>query len=491
MQQDEDTLLFERYKSNWNLFIKEILGVRLDREQRKIIRAIQDNRRVSVRSGHARGKDYVAAVASLCFLYLNYPSKVINTAPTGRQAISIMMSEIAKIHKSTRVRLGGEVQASQIKFKDNSDWFMLAFKAGDKNQEHWTGFHSPNIMVVITEATGIEQETFDAVEGILTGNSKLLVIFNPIRTTGEAYQSTRSPEYKKFKLNCLDAPNVRARKILIPGQVDYEWVAEKVKKWTTRINEKEIDKSRFDFKFEGLWYRPNDLFRAKVLGEFPAESEGQLIPLSWVEAAIERWHNQKKGENIPLVLGVDVAGMGRDNTCFVYRYNDYIEKIETFNLGKDVTVHMQVAGKVKNTLRYLDDVALIDSIGEGAGVYSRLKELNVNVISVKGSEGAGGRRDITGQYEFENMRAYLHWKLRDALNPQFNPKLALPPDDELIEELVQPNYITKSNGKIIIELKEEIKKRIGRSPDKLDGLLNTFYSNRHAHLFVSGVGEER
>jgi len=201
----------------------------LDRRQRRILEAIQISRRVSVRSGHAVGKDYVAAVASLCFLYLNGPSKVINTAPTDRQVINVMMSEIGRIYKNAKVNLGGDLWTHKITFKE-PDWFLLGFKTKDKKPEDWTGFHSPNLMVVITEASGIDQVTFDAIEGILTGNSRLVLIFNPNRTSGEAYQSTRSPLYKKFKLNCLNAVNVRDKKILIPGQVDYEWIDEKINK---------------------------------------------------------------------------------------------------------------------------------------------------------------------------------------------------------------------------------------------------------------------
>ncbi|MDD5343438.1 MAG: hypothetical protein PHW12_03345 [Smithella sp.] len=388
-----------------------------------------------------------------------------------------MMSEIGKIHRAAKIPLGGDVLTNKIQFYQNkdllSDWFLMAFKAGDKDHEAWTGFHSPNIMVVVTEASGIEQETFDAIEGLLTGNSKLLLIFNPVRTTGEAYQSTRSPQYKKFKLSCLNAPNVRAKKVLIPGQVDYTWVSEKVDKWALKIDKAEVDESQFDFKFNGEWYRPNDLFRVKVLGEFPKEAEGQLIPLSWVEMAVERWHNSKRNGD-QLDLGVDVAGMGRDNTCLIYRYGMYTEKVRLLRADKSDTTHMTTAGIIKNELAY-GGTAYIDTIGEGAGVYSRLTEQGVNAVSVKGSFGADGLNDETGEMEFINMRAYLHWCLRDMLNPQFKHNLCLPPDDELIQEITEPTYQVTSSGKIQIEAKEEIKKRLGRSPDKLDALLNTFF----------------
>lgn len=429
-------------------------------------------RRTSVCSGHARGKDYVAAVASLCFLYLNIPSKVIETAPTMRQVVDIMMSEIIKIHLNAKIPLGGEVLTHRISFKGNPDWFLEGFKTKDKKVEDWTGYHSPNLMVVITEASGIEQETFDAIEGIITGNSRLVLIFNPNRTTGEAFQSTRSPLYKKFAMDCLDAVNVRAKKILIPGQVDYEWINEKIEKpgWVTKIDKEEVKKELYDFKWDGGWYRPSNLFLVKVRGKFPRESEDTLIPLSWIELANERWRELKGIGKGKLKLGVDVAGMGRDLTVFAFRRGNVIERFKAYS-HQDLMV---TVGKVKNELTEKEEVAYIDALGEGAGVYSRLDELKVNAVCVKYSFSAKGLTDLTGQRTFANLRAYIYWALRDALDPTFEGDLALPPVDELTQDLTETRYKVRSNGDIVIEEKDDIKKRLKRSPDYGDSVANTF-----------------
>ncbi len=465
------------YRDDWNAFIRDILGARLDRAERAIVDSVQHNRRTSVRSCHARGKDYTAACISLAFLYTLYPSKVINTAPTGRQTTSIMMSEILTLHRNAKTQLGGAPQTNAIKMPEEN-WFLLAFKAGDKATEAWTGFHSPNILVVVTEASGIARETFDAIDGILTGTmSRLLIVFNPNRTTGEAFESSRSPLYTKFRLSCLNAPNVRAKKILIPGQIDYEWVCEKLQKpgWVTRIDPAMADPVGFqDFKFEGVWYRPSDLFRVKALGEFPRESDDQLIPLAWVEAANERWRElQQAGEldsAAPLRLGCDVAGMGNDTTCFAARRGLVVAPLEAFGKAD----HMETAGRIKNRLAAGGE-AFVDTIGEGAGVHSRLVEMGAASCSAKFSEGADGARDLTGEREFLNMRAYCYWAVRDALDPSLGGRLALPPDDELAQELTAMRWETQSSGKIKIEPKDEIKKRIGRSPDRADAVALSFW----------------
>jgi hypothetical protein len=490
------------WKNDWNKFAKDVCHVRLDDSQQTILYAIQTNRRVSVRSGNARGKDFVAAVASVCFLYLTVfdddfnfqPAKVVNTAPTGRQVNYIMIPEIAKFFSRSKGVLPGNMMADGIRFDDKflKDWYLVGFKAGDEAIEAWTGFHAPNVMVVVTEASGIDQVTFDSIESILQGNSRLVLIFNPNRMVGEAYKSQSSPIYKKFVLNCLNAPNVVNRKLFIegkiteqemkdkyiPGQVDYDWIDEKVKKpgWAYKISKDEINKAELDFEWNGEWYRPSDLFRIKVLGEFPKESEEQLIPISWVEAAQERYKLQmEQGWKITgrLKMGVDVAGMGRNMTVFCKRKDEIVFTFDVYAKSS----HMVTAGRIKNILEgEYGAISIIDTIGEGAGVYSRLEEQGVGgAVSCKFSESAQGMKDKTEGYEFVNMRAFLYWCIRDWLNPAFDSKACLPPDDELMEELTSIEYQFQSNGKIQIESKDEIVKRIGRSPDKADALANTFY----------------
>lgn len=470
------------YQGNWNRFAKEILNVSLDDRQKEILKAVQENRRVSVRSCNAAGKDYVAAVASLCFLLLNKPSRVINTAPTGRQVHSIMMAEIARIVRNANIDLGLEVLSDKIKvyIEDTlqTEWYLLAFKASDKATESWTGFHSPNMMVVVSEASGIAQETYNSIESILTGNSKLLLVFNPNQATGESYHSTKSTLYKSFRLSGLDAPNVVAKKIIYPGQIDYEFVDERVRNigWTTKINESDVIEELGDFLWDGQWYRPNDRFRVKVMGLYPLEPESKLIPLSWIESANLRWDlmNESKDIHIKdnnLKLGVDVAGLGRDMTVFCRRYGNYIDSFSSYAKKEN----MEIAGDIKHELIKVMDTAYVDTIGEGAGVTSRLKELGMRVCGVKASFGTRNLKDFTGQNEFVNMRDYIYWAIRDALDPQFGAELALPRNELLTQDLNEPEFSRRSDDKIKVEEKKDIKKRLGRSPDFGDALSMTFY----------------
>jgi hypothetical protein len=499
MKSNESELI-KRCRSDWNYFAKKILGVSLDESQQEILTAVQNNRRISVRSGTSRGKDFVSAVAAMCFLYLHSPSKVILTAPTGRQVDLIMLPEIKKIWNDCiqrGVKLGGEISGRMIKFEGKPDRFLVGFKADDTESQNWQGFHSPNIMFVVTEASGIRDLIYDAIEGCLQGNSRLLIVGNPDNTQGEFYRSTKSNIYTKFKLSSLDAPNVLAKKEIYPGQVDWNWIDEKIKKGLAMpISAEEVDKSKHDFEWgeawEKRWYRPSTWFRIKVLGEFPEESDSTLIPMSWIERSNllhkEFSANVKSMTDLyavhKLKLGVDIAGMGSDKTVFCHKYGNFVRSIKSLNIIKDDRIHMNVAGAIRNELHH-GGVALLDTIGEGSGVFSRLRELGFNnAISCKFSESAKGLTDYTKIFKFKNMRAYCYWALRDALNPANGINLMLPESDELMQELNEIQYSMGSDF-IEIEKKESIKKRIGRSPDFADCLANTFYPHIHHTNVVS------
>jgi len=492
-----DEKYISKYRSwqlDWNKFVKDVLKAKLDKEQRAIITSVQNNPMTAVSSGTARGKDFVAACSALCFLYLTPKfdrkgnmienTKIALTAPTGRQVSNIMTPEIRRLFRNAKV-LPGRTVADDIR-TEYEEWFLTGFKADDNATEAWSGFHAVNTMFIVTEATGISELTFNAIEGNLQGNSRMLIVFNANITTGYAARAMKSERFQKFRLNSLNAENVVSKQNIIPGQVDYRWVKDKVENWCSPIQQDEINDGEGDFEWEveekGIvlkrWFRPNDLFRVKVLGMFPKVAEDVLIPYEWIELANNRWlklqeENYKPTE--PLRLGVDVAGMGRDSSLLCYRYGNYVDNFHAYQSGGKAD-HMHIAGLVSHELKKSDAVAAIDTIGEGAGVYSRLIEQGfINAISSKGSESAKGLRDINDVYEFANLRAYLFWCIRDWLDPKNKYNPAIPPCDKLTEELTETHWKFQSDGRIIIEKKEEIQDRIKRSPDWSDSLKETFY----------------
>ena len=155
--------LMRSWREDWNRFVRDGLGVTLDREQQEILSSVQFNPRTSVASGTARGKDFVAACAAISFLYLTprwntqrqliENTKVALTAPTDRQVKNIMMPEISRLYnraKSRGIVLPGRLNAYDIR-TDSDEWFLTGFKADENNHEAWSGFHAVNTMFVITE----------------------------------------------------------------------------------------------------------------------------------------------------------------------------------------------------------------------------------------------------------------------------------------------------------------------------------------------------
>lgn len=490
--------VFNAWRKDWNLFIRDVLGVTLDEEQQAIVSAVQHKKLVSVRSGTARGKDFVAACIAVCFLYLTprwnskgeliENTKVALTAPTDRQVKNIMMPEISRLFNKAKKRgfmLPGKLNAYDIR-TNNEEWFLTGFKADEHNHEAWSGFHAVNTMFIVTEATGIADDTYSAIEGNLQGNSRLLLVFNPNTTVGYAAKSQKSDRWEKFCLNSLTAPNVVQKKMIVPGQVDYEWVKDKIDNWCSPIREEEVQVGENDFQFEGQWYRPSDLFRKKVLGEFPKVGEDVLIPLPWIELAQERWKKYHLDNHNNAIVGVDVAGMGRDASVFCYRFGNYVSEFRKHNsAGK--AEHMKIVGQIISDAKSHSNYRFsIDTIGEGAGVYARAEEVAReqgidprDIVSCKYSQSAQDTNgnpfhDVTGQYEFVKLKHYLYWCVRDWLNPNNNTGAMLPPGGTFAEEATEVKWSFHSSGKIMIEPKEDTIARLGHSTDELDALANTF-----------------
>lgn len=508
------TELLEECKKDWCLFASEVLGANLDDEQKAILASVQFNPKTSVKSGTARGKDFVAAVAAMCFLYLTpgfdkdgkliENTKVFLTAPTDLQVAEIMMPEISRLHRNMIANgfsfMAGRLLSYDIK-TDYEEWFLSGFKADEKNHEAWSGRHAVNILFIATEASGIAETIYHAIEGNLQGNSRFLIVFNDNNGTGYAAASQKKAGWSKFRLDSLNAPNIIQKRIVIPGQVDWNWVNDRVRDWCNVINPSDFLDDEGDFYWENekgrLCYRPNDLFRVKVRGMAPKVSSGALIPMEWIELANNRWKQQQEQKwpiNKPLRLGNDVAGMGRDSTSFCHRFGHYVAPFEMIHSGGTAN-HMQVVGRGVNIIKANTDTFIgkygqwfIDTIGEGAALYARAIELSEQkgyeylkgkVHSVKFSESAewNGKplTDVTRQYTFVNMRAYLFWAVRDWLDPKNNTNAMLPPDEELMEEATQIQWEFQSDGSIKIEKKEDIRKRLGRSIDKFDSIANTFF----------------
>lgn len=214
----------------------------------------------------------------------------------------------------------------------------------------------------------------------------------------------------------------------------------------------------------------------EIFGKFVNIQGGGLrvIPEAWVRLAFERWQQLGLPSGKPDILGVDVARGGADKTVLAPRFGSQLGQLLTFpgsTTPDGPTVRAVVMPEISE-----HTAVNVDIVGVGSSPFDFIKQQHANTYAVNGGlqgEAVEGT-DRTGNYEFFNLRAKLYWQLREALDPDQGIGLALPPDEELLIDLTSASWEPRGK-KIVVEKKDDIKKRIGRSPDKADAVVYTFY----------------
>ena len=229
------------------------------------------------------------------------------------------------------------------------------------------------------------------------------------------------------------------------------------------------------------WGATSPVYLNRVEGQFASGDADGLIPLAWVEEAIERWRAwDEVGRPLPggrLVVGVDVARFGTDKTVLASRRGNYILEVERHAMSDT----MQTVGRVIAKLQQPSDLAVVDVIGLGSGVVDRLREQK-KAVRAFNAAAASPDHDRSHELGFANQRAAAWWRLRELLDPAGGAVIALPDDDELVGDLCSPHWKMTSAGKVQIESKDDIRKRIGRSPDVGDAVVMAFTERSYGAL---------
>ena len=215
---------------------------------------------------------------------------------------------------------------------------------------------------------------------------------------------------------------------------------------------------------------PEPLRSQLLYGDFAAgaqDDEWQVIPTSWVKAAQARWRSREStGTGEMTSMGVDVARGGKDETVIYARHGWWYAEPVVLK-GEQTDNGPKVAGQVLAHSR--DGCPIhVDVIGVGTSVVDFLDSVGVNVVPLNGAT-LSHTSDKTGRLRFVNKRAELWWKLREKLDPAQTERdpIALPPSKTLLVDLCTPRWRLTPRG-IQVESKEDIYKRLGRSPDHGD-----------------------
>lgn len=218
---------------------------------------------------------------------------------------------------------------------------------------------------------------------------------------------------------------------------------------------------------------PEPLRSQMLLGDFEAgmeDDEWQVIPTAWIRASMDRWRRAKAlGPSFkpgPMdTIGADAARGGRDKFVLAPRHGRWFDDLIVYP-GSAVPLGSIAAGLVVKHRRDRA-VVLVDVVGWGADLHGALVDNRVQTVALN---GANGTVELSEQGQrFFNMRAQLIWRMREALNPDGKDPIMLPDDSDLELDLASYRWRLTRSG-IQIESKEDMKKRLGRSPDRGDAV---------------------
>lgn len=244
-----------------------------------------------------------------------------------------------------------------------------------------------------------------------------------------------------------------------------------------------LEGSGYEQRLQAL---PEPLRSQLLYGDFAASAgvdPWQVIPTEWIQAAMDRW--TENGYHVPLTaIGADVSRGGNDQTVLTKRFGEWIGRLIKY-AGAKITDGKAAAQVIINEIKPEEKPMInIDAIGVGSSPVDILNETDhkvnaVNVASAARYYDPLAKKEIyytdkSGLYKFKNLRSYLYWKLREMLEPGSGYEIALPNDNELKQDLSAAKFTISTAG-IQVESKDQIKDRIGRSPDCGDSVLLSIY----------------
>jgi hypothetical protein len=491
------TNVVDRYWSDPVLFAKECIrwpeGQGLAPYQAEIMQRLVSEMRVCARGPRGYGKSAGFGIAIPWFALTRESAgvtwKVITTAGGWSQLRDFLWPEIHVWASRIRWDVLGmapwrrdiELLTLGIKLRHGA-----VIAANPKMSARIEGGHAEQFLYVFDEAKLIPSTTWDSAEGSAasaTGKRELRWLAQS--SGGDA--DGRFFDLSMGKVEGWWPRHVTKDEAIAAGRMNPTW-AEKMRR---------------------LWGEDSPPYQNHVLGNFASTGgEHSVIRLSDVERAVERWREWDRagrpGEWPQTALGVDVGtgNLNRDPATIARRAGRVIAEVEVFRFV-DKYPEMELVGHVKVRLGR-GGHAVVDGIGQGSGVISRCLEQELEVRGFIAS-GKSDAKDRSGLYGFANQRSQWWWWLREELaDPECD--IALPDDPILIRELVEPRWGTTSNGRILVESKEEVAARLrklesrkaldeGGSTNRADAVIQSFAEGQAmAHVwreedFVIGESE--
>lgn len=433
--------------------VRELFGVTPDAWQEDVLAMFPHRQRIAMKACKGPGKTTLLAWLCWNFLLTRPRPKIAAVSISKENLADGLWTEMAKwMNKSDLLKASFTWTKTRI-FANTApeEWFMSArswAKSGDSTAQADTlaGLHADYLLFVIDEAGGIPDAVSAAAEaGLANANggggqeAHLVIAGNPTHLEGPLYRACSSERSLWEVIEITSDPDDLKR----TPRVSAEWARQQIKKWGA----------------ENPWVLVN------VFGRFPPSSINALIGPDEVRAAMQRSYSQAQIDGFARILGVDVAREGDDKSIILPRQGMVVFPWKTLRNVDSLVGASNVAWKWRE---WEADGCMVDATGGfGAGWIDQLRVLNREPIGVQFAGKA------TNDTRYVNKRAEMYveacqWIKDGGQLPDESNEGAL-----LLEELVAHTY-TFVGDKMLIEPKDAVKEKIGRSPDISDGFALTF-----------------
>lgn len=438
-----------KYQKDIALYAREVLLFNPDDWQKEVFASIVSERYTAVKSGQGVGKTGTEAVVLLWFLTCFPFPRVVCTAPTKQQLHDVLWSEVSKWQNNSpllsEILHWTKTYIYMVGYEKR--WFAVARTA--TKPENMQGFHEENMLFIVDEASGVADPIMDAIMGTLSGeNNKLLLCGNPTKTSGAFYDAFHASRaiFSCHTVNSEDSPRTNKQNIAL---------------------------------LERKYGRNSNVFRVRVLGEFPVQEDDVFISLSLIEQATMCEVDDFIGK---ISIGVDVARYGDDETVIATKVGNHIS-IPTIRQGQSL---MRTVGDIVTTyFRLIQEnpdytgsiTVVIDDTGLGGGVTDRLEEVKAErkmyrlVIIPVNFASAPPKTDEDVVY-YKDMTTFLWAEVKSLLEAK---AISLQNDNELVAQLSVRKYTIVSNGMLQLERKKDMKDRGIQSPDRADAVALACY----------------
>jgi phage terminase large subunit len=450
-------------------FFTNVLGVQPWSKQIEIINLVRDHKRVAVRSGHKVSKSNTAAGIALWFYCSFSDARVIMTSATSRQVDQILWRELrmmrarsgrcleCKAEDPDGLRIPRPCSHSALIEGEQGELARTGLKASDfrevvgftaKDAEGIAGISGRNLLYIVDEASGVDDVIFEALEGNRAGGARIVMFGNPTRNEGEFYEAfySKSNHYHTLTVSSEETPNVTEGRVVIPGLATREWIDEKRDEWGEN----------------------SPLYLIRVKGQHALAEEGRIFSVHVIESAEARWAETPDAGR--LFVGLDPAGESGsgDETVFSARRGlkqTALKAHRGLNEEQHLTQLLEYLAKWK--LPRETPVVVVDREGSiGSRLFTTLRNYaetthSFDVVGVRASDKAIRRPMV-----YDRMRD----ELAANLEQWFRDGGAIIEDVKLAAELHTFEWKQNVNGRFKLTPKTDVKKAIGRSPDRYDAL---------------------